>query len=171
MIRPRTLASLCVSTLALSALFGLLHGAPAITAETLSPARPPVFLGGVKLPVAGSQNLSWIGGPVAINSDGSTVVVGAPASVFNGPGAAYVLVRPTVTSNFTQVATLTPSDGADFDGFGASVAISADGSTIVVGRVSTATGTTLGSVAYLFQRPTDGWVNMTERAADSRGTE
>ncbi|MBN2439987.1 MAG: FG-GAP repeat protein [Spirochaetales bacterium] len=68
------------------------------------------------------------GRSVAISSDGSTVVVGAFDNA-SGPGAVYVY-RGT---NWSIEKKITASDGAENNRFGFSVAISSDGSTIVVG--------------------------------------
>ena len=70
----------------------------------------------------------------SIAVDGNTIVVGAPIhqlGLNQYPGAAYVFVESGGT--WTQQAELTASDGASWDNFGNSVAIS--GTTIVVGAV------------------------------------
>jgi FG-GAP repeat len=69
------------------------------------------------------------GGSVALSPAGSTALIGAGS----GPvrGVAYVFRLRGGT--WSQVAQLTASDGASFDGFGSSVALSAPGSTALVG--------------------------------------
>jgi hypothetical protein len=70
---------------------------------------------------------------------------------------------PVVVDPFVEQAKLTASDGAAGDFFGLSVAV--DGDTVVVGA-STPLGPNndgLGS-AYVFVKPVDGWVTMTETA-------
>lgn len=92
------------------------------------------------------------GGSVAIS--GKTMVVGAPGA--GAGGAVYVFKRPRDGwANGTENATLTASDAADDDGFGAAVAI--DGDTIVVGAPFDGNGS-----AYVFERPPDGWKDATE---------
>ncbi len=101
----------------------------------------------------------WLGGAVAVSGD--TIVVGAPAQDVGGnelQGAAYVFVRPASGwANATETAELKSSDGAKFDEFGVSVAIS--GETIVIGAPRHSFG-----AAYVFVRPASGWASMTQTA-------
>ena len=60
---------------------------------------------------------------------------------------------------WTQMAKLTASDGDSGDAFGVSVAVS--GTTVVVGAQAGADGQGL---AYVFEKPEDGWTDMTETA-------
>src|SRR5262249_38265750 len=76
-----------------------------------------------------------LGSNVAISGDGSTIVVGAPA--YNGAGhyrgAVYVYERPAGGwSTATSGARLTPSNEQDDSEFGWRLAVSQNGSTIVV---------------------------------------
>ena len=102
------------------------------------------------------------GSSVAIS--GNTLVVGSPyATVCSNyqPGAAYVFTESA--SGWTQSAKLTASDGAAYDGFGSSVAIS--GNTLVVGAsVATVGGVSDRGAAYVFAEPGSGWASMTESA-------
>jgi hypothetical protein len=106
------------------------------------------------LPLTGSSGAGF--GEVAISADGSTLVVGAPtdpsmaAGVGGDPldydlsrcmgasGAAWVF-RRTPTS-WEQEAYLKPPDPEIAKSFGASLAISADGSTLAVGEFSDPSG-------------------------------
>ncbi|MCW5518914.1 hypothetical protein J1N09_03630 [Aureitalea sp. L0-47] len=118
---------------------------------------------------------------VAINSDGSRIVVGAwgedsNATGVNGDetnnsssfsGAAYVFVRSGTT--WSQEAYLKASNTDNFDGFGESVSINADGSRVVVtasGEESNATGVngneadnsaSSSGAAYVFVRSGSTW--------------
>ena len=92
---------------------------------------------------------------VAISQDGTTIAVGAPNTFAIGIGAVYVFTRPAGGWQDTTVQTATLNIGSE-DGFGLSVAISADGGTIVVG--APVYFSTDGSV-YLFSRPGGGWQN------------
>jgi hypothetical protein len=122
-----------------------------------------------------STSREFFGSSVATNSDGSAIVVGAlnadvaPGCSIGG-GAAYVFVRPpsgwASTSNYA--AKLTNSDGVESDSLGAAVAISGDGTTVVVGAPKPhdkfrCDGTPLplspGS-AYVYLKPPDGWGNL-----------
>jgi hypothetical protein len=74
------------------------------------------------------------GTSVALSASGSTAVAGAPTHSVNATpnqGAVYVF-RPTATSH-SQIAELTASDGAMDDELGSSVALSANGQTVLAG--------------------------------------
>ena len=76
------------------------------------------------------------GSDVAISDDGGIAVVGSSGDNLQGDstGAAYIF---DLTGNPpSQIAKLTPHDGVGNDGFGRNVAISGDGSTIVVASPS-----------------------------------
>ena len=101
---------------------------------------------------------------MSVSISGNTLVVGADEATVGGikQGAAYVFTESG--SAWTQTAELTPSDGAAGDGFGGSVAISAD-DTIVVGAYSAAVGGNADQgAAYVFTEPASGWVNTTQTA-------
>jgi trimeric autotransporter adhesin len=106
-----------------------------------------------------------LGGSVAVSSDGSTVVAGAPAATVAGmsnQGAVYMFVKPAGGwASDTQAAKLIASDGAQYDQLGRSVAVSSDGSTVVAGAAQNAT---YRGAAYVFVRPAGGWASGTETA-------
>ncbi len=88
----------------------------------------------------------WFGAAVATNSNGSTIVVGAPCnpSVDCGPGKAFLY-------NSSGGATLqAPSGGQGFDFFGFSVAVNDDGGTIVVGAPAHPASGPGPGAAYVF---------------------
>ena len=91
----------------------------------------------------------------AVAIDGDTLVVGAPfdGEAGTGAGAAYVFVRSV--TGWTEEAELVGADTAEFDGFGASVAI--DGDTLVIGASGDDDAT--GS-AYVFGRGAGGWTEQ-----------
>ena len=110
-----------------------------------------------------------LGFSVAVSADGSTVVAGAPdATVGANPfqGAAYVFVKPKGGwSSGQETAKLTASDGAAYDVLGSSVAVSADGSTVLAGRpVAPSSGPTVQGAAYVFVKPRGGWSSGQETA-------
>ncbi len=70
------------------------------------------------------------GRSVALSSDGSTALVGAPDYPGSLPGAAYEFIGSGAT--WTQLQKLTASDGVSGDQFGSSVALSGDGNTALV---------------------------------------
>jgi hypothetical protein len=107
------------------------------------------------------------GSSVAISSDGSTVVVGAPEN--SSPeyrGAAYVYSRDH--GNWPQVAELTASDGGEDDFFGGPVVVSGDGSTVVVGAPSK--DEYVGAV-YVFGAGPGGWAQTAEISSPYQGEE
>lgn len=112
---------------------------------------------------AGSSRFAFtkgfrLGTSVAI--DGDTIAAGADAGrqPINPAGAAYVFEKPaggwtTATANAELVAL----DSAQGDAFGA--AIDVRGDTIVVGATATRWATTPLGAAYVFERPSTGWVD------------
>jgi trimeric autotransporter adhesin len=116
-----------------------------------------------ELTASDGVNGDRLGNFVAVS--GNTIVAGAPlatvGSVFQ-QGAAYVFVEPTGGwANMTQTAKLTSTDGTKMGRFGRAVAIS--GNNVVVGAPSQTVGSDTGQgAAYIFVKPTGGWVNMTQ---------
>src|SRR6266496_3545919 len=110
---------------------------------------------------AAQDNLGW---SVAI--DGNSAVVGAPNATVNGhssQGAAYVFSY--LNGSWSQVAKLTASDGAAFDTFGYSVAIS--GNTAVIGAWHAAiNGNPLQGAAYVFTYASGQWTEQAKLTAD-----
>ena len=72
---------------------------------------------------------------IALSSDGSTVVIGAPREYRFHTGAVFVFVRSG--STWSQQAELRDSQVSSYEEFGASVAISADGNTAAIGARGT----------------------------------
>ena len=113
---------------------------------------------------AGS-NRDEFGGRVALSADGTTALIGA-AGVSSGTGAAYVFhvaSEGSWASSSTPTATLTGPDGAADDYFGGSVALSADGTTALIGAygVSSSTG-----AAYVFHVASEGpWASSSTPTA------
>lgn len=100
---------------------------------------------------------------VAIAVDGNTLVVGASGDdlvngSLSGEGAAYVFER--TETGWQEVAKLTGSDSHAQQGFGFAVAISGD--TIVIGAPLDARGDPRMGAAYVFEKPVNGWISMTE---------
>jgi hypothetical protein len=100
---------------------------------------------------------------VAINADGSTIVVGVEGKN-SFRGAAYVFLRGGGWATRTEAAKLTASDGAANDGLGSSVAINANGSTIVAGADGATVGSTSGQGAVYVFLQGGGWATGTEIA-------
>ena len=73
---------------------------------------------------------------MAISSDGTTALIGAPAAGTSYTGAAYVFhasAEGAWASSSTPTATLTNGSGSSEDSLGYSVAISSDGTTALIG--------------------------------------
>jgi FG-GAP repeat len=130
-----------------------------------------LFDRGANLTESDDQTGISFGSAVAMSQDGRTVVVGAPSDVpYNatwsgsGGGAVFVFTESPSAGwqSSTETAELVASDGQYSDVFGASVAISGDGSTVVVGSLEH--GSDAGA-AYVFSEPASGgWRNATETA-------
>src|SRR6266700_4107707 len=122
---------------------------------------------------------------VALNSDGSTLAVGATGedsalpgvttglvsegtagNAAPGAGAVYVFTRDVVSSTWSQQAYVKASNTGAADNFGSSVALSGDGSTLAVGAIGEAsavgvtptdnTAPSAGAV-YVFTRSGTTW--------------
>jgi len=107
---------------------------------TAAPVQAQFSQAGNKLVGAGSVGAPLQGTSVAVSADGSTVVVGGPADS-NGAGAAWVYTRTNGAQGVklplgTPIAGFTPVAGQ-----GSSVAVSADGTTVVVGGMNDNGGT------------------------------
>ncbi len=93
----------------------------------------------------------------AVATDGTTVVVAADSArvgVNDGQGAAYLYANAGGT--WTQIAKLTADDGAAFDNFGRSVAVS--GSTVFVGEpYAVIDGNAFEGAAYVFDGGGSSW--------------
>lgn len=104
---------------------------------------------------------------ISVRISGDEVVVGAHRDSDLGyfSGSAYVFTKPTTGwANGTETAKLLASDGAARNNFGTAVDI--EGNYIVVGAPNTSG---FGSIvdtgaAYIFEKPSNGWLNMTETA-------
>ena len=113
------------------------------------------------LPGQGNSVLSFSGQSASISSDGS-VVVATAYSEDNYRGYVYVYVKPgsgwantgTETAKLSGTGTV---NGGTSNGtyFGIATQISGDGNTIAV-------ATNNGGYVYIFDKPTNGWTDMTE---------
>jgi len=116
----------------------------------------------------------WFGESVALSSDGTTALIGAPKndfpndsgeSILSGEGSAYVFDR--AGGSWTQQAKLTPDYVPSMDGFGISVALSSDGATALVGAYHDEDPNTgrLGA-DYVFDRSGGSWTQQAKLAPD-----
>jgi hypothetical protein len=148
---------------------------PVLIYTSSGPQNVPTNMGGAYLfaPVPANELLAsdgrtgdYFGDSVALSADGSTALVGAGASAGDvrlaGPGSAYIFTRSG--GSWTQTAELAPSDRTSTDGFGWSVALSADGTTAVVGapRHNNFTG-----AVYVFHQSAGAWSQSAEISGTS----
>jgi hypothetical protein len=102
---------------------------------------------------------------VAVSISGDYIVIGAPKSeTTNIPqGAVYLYQKPiNGWVNATETAKLIASDGATGDYFGVSISIHGDDLVVGANRTNDL-GNNSGS-AYIFTKPTTGWISGTETA-------
>lgn len=100
----------------------------------------------------------YFGYSVNLSSGGDKLVVGAPYKDNGGTDKGSVYVFTRTGSVWTQQAMLTSSDGGSNDYFGNSVAISGDGTRIIVGSLlNDSSGLTDAGAAYVFKF-TSSWV-------------
>jgi hypothetical protein len=114
-----------------------------------------------KLTASDGAASDYLGWSAAISGGGDIIVVGAPLAddTIANQGAAYVFVRSGAGwGTMTQTAKLTNAYGVAYDWFGCSVAISADGSTIVVGAFNASISTNAKEgAAFVYVKPISGW--------------
>ena len=107
---------------------------------------------------------------VALSADGLTAIIGASGettSPTSGQGAAYVFTRSAGT--WTEQAKLLASDRATDDDFGHSVAISADGNTVIIGAyIEDTSPNTNNGAAYIFTRSGSTWTQKAKLIASER---
>ncbi len=98
---------------------------------------------------------------VALSSDGSEIVVATFVGGPLGGGDAHAFTGHRRT--WTADGTIEASDTSYYDGFGASLALSADGSRIAIGAPQHHASNDLGAV-YVFDHRGDGWDQIAEFA-------
>jgi hypothetical protein len=116
-------------------------------------------------PLTGNVANALYGRAVAANADGSRYVVGAGSELVganSNQGAAYVYMR---SGNSWTYHTLHAADAAAGDHFGISVAISGDGSTILVGAYQE--GSAKQGAAYVFTWSGSAWSQQAKLTASN----
>lgn len=112
------------------------------------------------------QASDHFGTSVAIDSDGSTIAVGAPYEDTGGDaaGKVYIFEKGSgwVNGSTNEVAMLRTSTDTTNSNVGRSVALSADGQTLLVGAPGQSSSQ--GS-AFIFEKPAGGWVTGVGSAA------
>jgi hypothetical protein len=124
----------------------------------------------VKLLANDRQSGDSLGVPVALSSDGNTAFVGAGGEDSSGTtqnGAVYIFTRSGTT--WSQQAKLLATDKADNDEFGASIASSGDGSTIIIGaRGESDSGTTTNGAVYIYTKTGTSWSQQAKLLATDK---
>ncbi|HEV3309593.1 MAG TPA: hypothetical protein VG815_03645 [Chloroflexota bacterium] len=117
---------------------------------------------------AGTHDDSF-GFAVALNAMGNTALVGDSLGGKQGQGVAYVFRHHR--SGYDQVARLKAADGKANDSFGSSVALSADGSTTIIGAPGRAVGTKgAAGAAYVFRQAGNKYKQAAEVTANDGAT-
>lgn len=109
-----------------------------------------------------NEIFGWV---VALSDDGQTIAAGSPAddSTFSDTGAVYIFTKSG--SSWTQQQKLTASDKETSDFFGRSVAISADGNTVIGGApFEDVSPYTTNGAAYVFTRSGSTWTEQAKLA-------
>jgi hypothetical protein len=135
-------------------------------ARAVYPLRvDPLIQQGSKLTGAAKVWRGNVGVSVALSTDGNTALVGAPQDEYSG--AAYVFTRSG--STWTEQAKLTPTgeEGTSI-GFGAAVALAADGSTALVGAPGY--GARQGA-AWAYKRSGTAWSEQQKLTGGGTGSE
>lgn len=100
---------------------------------------------------------------ISVSISGNTAVVGADGDGGAHSGAAYIFEKPAGGwISMTETAKLTASDAMAGDYFGTAVSIS--GNTAIAGALGDDDAGEHSGSAYVFEKPTGGWVTMTETA-------
>ena len=112
----------------------------------------------------------YFGCSVAVSVDGSTVVIGAPYDDDKGSnsGSAYIFTKQ-VNGSYLETHKLVPGDGAAGDRFGYSVAVSGDGSTVVIGAYEDDDKGSASGSAYIFTKQVNGSYLETQKLVAADG--
>ncbi|XXT18561.1 hypothetical protein WME94_50870 [Sorangium sp. So ce429] len=126
----------------------------------------------VKLLADDKASDDHFGNSVALSENGLAMIVGAPGEDHGGTtdnGAAYVFTRSSTTAPWSQQQKLLASDKSSEDAFGTSVALSADGSTMIVGAPSEDDGSTSNNgAAYVFTKSGTTWIQQAKLLASDK---
>ena len=137
------------------------HAPPSRTGGGMigDPAAADALMQAVELTATDTAVYDSFGWAVAVSKDGATAVIGAPGILENGTkrGAAYVFARSGTT--WTQQQKLIPGEGEPGDSFGFAVALSADGTTAVIGAAAITLYEEIPATnaAYIFTRSGTAW--------------
>jgi len=127
----------------------------------------------VKLAADDGDSRDLFSGSVAMSSDGTTALIGAPWDEDpNGRAAGSAYVFESSGGSWTQQNKLAADDGDSRDAFGSVVALSNDGTTALIGATvdDDPNGETGGS-AYVFENSGGSWTQRSKLAADDGDSE
>ncbi len=119
-----------------------------------------------KLTASDAAARAAFGGSVAVSADGGTVVVGSRGDDDAGSGSGSAYVYEWDGSGFAETK-LTASDAAPNAFFGHSVAVSADGGTVVVGSVGDDDAGSFSGSAYVYEWDGSGFTETKLTASDA----
>ena len=112
-------------------------------------------------PSEGGGAAMMFGSSVSISGDGNTIAVGAigASGAVANAGAVYVFDKPaTGWAAASSAIKLTAADGGAVDNFGQTVSVSNDGGKIAIGASGNDTDAIESGAAYIFTKPSAGWV-------------
>ena len=111
----------------------------------------------VRISLMDSQDGDQFGTSISASGDGNTLVIGAPLdNVGQNNDQGSVVVFKKIQNEWVYENRLLASDGVAGDAFGASVSVSFDGNTVVIGAPGT-DGNAVGAT-YVFSRNNNTWV-------------
>ncbi len=115
----------------------------------------PLITVGARTDIGAPGDSFNLGAAVALSSDGTVAVAGAPAT--HTTGAAFVFTRANGVWGTSPAAILSDSALAFNADFGTSVALDGTGNTILVGASGGASSTAGPGAADVFAEPSGGW--------------
>ncbi|HTX01554.1 MAG TPA: IPT/TIG domain-containing protein, partial [Acidimicrobiales bacterium] len=130
------------------------RAAPASANQVGSTAADPFFQDGPKLAPNDELGSGQFGTSVALSADGMTALIGAQQDD-GGDGAAWVFTR--TSAGWSEQAKLVPDDETGSGNFGASVALSADGDTALIGAPQDDDD---DGAAWVFVRSGSSWAQV-----------
>jgi hypothetical protein len=112
---------------------------------------------GTKIQASDKQASDYFGTSVSMSSDGAKFIVGAYAEDTAGSGAGAAYIFAYNGSSWVQEAKIVASDGQGSDDFGYDVAMSGDGTKVIIGAKDEDTGGSNAGAAYIFVFSSGSW--------------
>jgi len=169
----RTPASTDTDTLSPTTTLTPATSTPSETTSTPTSAESTTSTEASKLAADDGDMADSFGTSVAVSEDGTTAIIGANADEDpNGDNAGSAYVFTDSDGSWSQATKLTADDGDGGDSFGASVALTADGTTAVIGADGDEDPNGEDSVyggagsAYVFEESDDTWSQSAKLAAN-----